>query len=179
MKSFTFRLPVKKHIKKFLSTKFGDTIPAQMNTDIGFVVLNTISSRIESQVARGYNKVFANTYQAEITFIIPFHYFYLTKKEVSINTCILLNRYFENRFEEEFCSWMEGKNEYGRGGFNRWLGTYRKGIEEFCRKYNIEIEDDISYDGLRKIEYRHRKKNNNLFPCGLSHSKNLFTNTIA
>lgn len=172
MKSFTFRLPVKKYIQKYLTSLYGETIAATMETDIGFVVLNTIASRIDAQVARGYNKVFNNTYQAQVTFIIPFHYFYLTKKEISVSTCILLNRYFENKFQEDLMKFMALAN------LNQW-GNYRKALEQFAEIHKIDIEEDITYDGLRKIEYRCSKKNSEKSLCGLSPIYNLFNQSIA
>ena len=172
MKSFTFRLPVKKYIQKYLTTMYGPTIPATMETDIGFVVLNTLASRLESQVCRGYNKQFDNGKNGDITFTIPFHYFYLTKKELSIHTAILLNRYFENKFEEELSRFVHSRNTEG------W-GKYKKAIEDFAAFYNIEIEEDISFDGLKKMEYRHRKKNIENSLCRLSPIKNLFSEAVA
>lgn len=151
MKFFTLRLPVKKYIQKYLTTLYGPTIPATMDTDIGFVVLNTMASRIEGKVARGYNKEFSNFKSAIVTFTVPFHYFYLTKKELSIHTCILLNRYFETKFLDELSSFISMRGIKGNGG-------YCKAIEEFASFYNIEIEEDISFDGLKKKEYRHRNK---------------------
>ena len=82
MKSFTFQLPCKKYIEKYLTTLHGQTINAEMDTDIGYVILATLTSRLEGKVCRGYNNQFNAPYQATITFRIPYHYFYLTKKEV-------------------------------------------------------------------------------------------------
>jgi len=171
MKSFTFRLPVKKYIQKYLTTLHGPAIPAVMDTDIGFVVLNTLSSRLEGKVCRGYNNQFKNPWQSSITFTVPFHYFYLTKKELSIYTCILLNRYFENKFEQELSTFVEKKLLQGL--------KIKAAIESFASFYNIEIDTDISADALIKMEYRYRKKNEELILRRLSCPKNLFSNTAA
>lgn len=173
MKSFTFRLPVKRYIQKYLTSLYGDTIPAQMETDIGFVVLNTLASRIESKVCRGYNNQWgADPYQGTVTFTIPYHYFYLTKKELSIYTCILLNRYFENKFEEDLSRYVDMQDTEGRG-------KYKAAIEAFAYQYNVEIEEDISFDALKKMEYRARKKNEENNLRRLSPSTNLFTQAVA
>lgn len=161
MKHFTFKLPVKKYIAKYLTTLYGETIPVKMETDIGFVILNTLASRMESQVTRGRVDLLLNRYDSTITFVIPFHYFYLTKKEVSPMTCMLLNRYFETKFENDLCSYVNAA---------RLMGTKRKkAIEKFTAIYSIDIDIDISSDALRQSEYRHRKKNFDKFLCRLSH----------
>lgn len=173
MKSFTFRLPVKKHIQKYLTSLYGETIPAQMETDIGFVVLQTLASRIESKVCRGYNNQWSqDPYQAVVTFTVPYHYFYLTKKELSIYTCILLNRYFENKFEEDLSRYVEMRDTEGRG-------KYKGAIEAFADYHGISIEEDISFDTLKKMEYRFRKKNEENNLRRLSSTKNLFSEVAA
>ncbi len=171
MKSFTFRLPVKKYIQKYLTSLHGETIPAIMETDIGFVVLSTLTSRLDGKVCRGYNNQWRDPYQATVTFTIPFHYFYLAKKQVSVYTTILLNRYFENKFEEALCNHVEKQGFAGQ--------KLKASIESFARQYNIEIEEDISYEALKKMEYRSRKKNEELFVRRLSPAKNLFSNPAA
>jgi hypothetical protein len=172
MKHFTFRLPVKKYIQKYLTTLYGETIQANMDTDIGFVVLNTLASRIEGKVSRGYNKQFENINLGQITFIVPFHYYYLTKKELSVHTSILLNRYFENRFEEDFVRYIQLVDLGG------W-GKYKKAIEGFAKLYNIEMEEDISFDGLKKMEYRQRKKNLEISLRRLSPIADMFSHSVA
>jgi hypothetical protein len=31
-------------------------------------------------------------------------------------------------------------------------------LEDFCKRYNIEIEEDITYEGLKEKEYREKEK---------------------
>lgn len=172
MKSFSFRLPVKTYIQKYLTTLYGEIIPAIMDSDIGFVVLNTLASRLEAQVCRGYNnQAIGATAQSTITFTVPFHYFYLTKRELSVHTCILLNRYFENKFETDLNNHIRMQMAIGVG--------YKQAIEDFARQHNIDLIDDISYDALKKKEYRSRKKNFNNSLCRLSPAPNLFTQAVA
>lgn len=167
MKSFTFRLPVKKYVQKYLTTLHGETIPAIMETDLGFVVLMTLSSRLEGKVCRGYNNQWKDPYKSTVTFTVPYHYFYLTKKELSIHTCILLNRYFETKFEEDLSRFVDSFMVKG--------GKYKSAIEAFAEIYGIEIEDDISYEALKKMEYRFRKKNEELILRRLSPEINLYS----
>jgi hypothetical protein len=172
MKHFAFRMPVKKYVQKYLTALYGPTIPATLDTDIGFVILNTLSSRLDGQVCRGYNKPLQQGKMGQITFIISFHYYYYTKKEVSVHTAILLNRYFENRFEEELIRYMQVQDINCKGG-------YKKALEAFAALYNIELDEDISFDGLKKMEYRSRKKKFKLSLCNLSPAKTLFSESAA
>lgn len=171
MKFFTFRLPTKKYIHKYLTAIHGETIPAVMETDIGFVVLSTLTSKLDGKVCRGYNNQWKDPYQATLTFTIPFHFFYLTKKEISVYTCILLNRYFENKFEDALCQHVEKEMAMGK--------KLKQAIEDFAGLYAIEVEEDISFEALKKMEYRSRKKNEELILRRLSSPKTLFSNPAA
>lgn len=167
MKSFTFQLPVKRYIQKYLHALYGETIPAEMETDIGYVILNTLASRLEAKVCRGYNNQFADPYPSTVTFTVPFHYFYLTKKELSVYTCILLNRYLENKFKQDLIIHIEISMARG--------SNYKSAIESFALAKGISIEEDISYDTLKKMADRLRKKNSELSLRSLSLTPNLFT----
>lgn len=167
MHCFTFILPSKTYIKKYITALHGDPIIITLNTDFGFVVLNTLASRIESKAWRGCIDIWQNRYSDQVTFQIPFHYFSITKKEVSPFTIGLLNRYFENKFEEELYREI---TKYRSAG-----NTYKKSIELFLTQYKIDLEIDISYDAIIKAEYRNRKKNQNKFSRDLSTPQNLFT----
>lgn len=169
MQVFTFQLPVKKYIQKYLNTLHGETIPAVMDTDLGFVVLMTLSSRLEGKVCRGYNDTFFwdNSYKGQVTFTVPYHYFYLTKKELSKQTCIMLNRYFETKFEEDLSRFIDNFTVRG--------GKYKMAIRAFAENYGIEIDVDISFEGLKKMEYRFRKKNSEKFLRRLSPEINLYS----
>ena len=169
MQYFTFNLPVKKHIQKYLTVKYGQVIQARLETEIGFVVLNTLASRLEAQVSRGYLDLWQGRYNSSVTFRMPFHYFYLTKRDVSPFTCTLLNRYFEQKFEEEFCQFVEIATTAG--------SKRKKAIEQFSFKYQLDIEDDISFDALKQMDYRSRKKNIENSLCSLSPENNLFSKT--
>jgi hypothetical protein len=192
MKSFTFQLPVKRYVRKYLLTKYGEfgVVPAKMESDVGFVILNTLASSLDGKVCRGYNAVEWKQNPEMITFEIPFHYFYLVKKEISPETCVLLNRFFENKFEMELCEYVDMVNQAGKlrrtvvedfadqkgldknSSLKRYLNgaefTRKKAIEDFIRQYNVDIEVDVSYDALKQMEIRYRKKNQELFLRRLS-----------
>lgn len=192
MKSFTFQLPVKRYVRKYLLTKYGEygVVPAKMESDVGFVILNTLASSLDGKVCRGYSGVNDKQNPDVITFDIPFHYFYLVKKEISSQTCILINRYFENKFERELCDYVDMIHQAGKLRrtvvedfaeekrlnknycIKRYLNgsefTRKKAIEDFLRQYNIDIEVDITYDAIVKMENRYRKKNEELFLRRLS-----------
>lgn len=147
---FTFHLPVKTYIKKYLTTQYGDPIHVTLTNDIGFVILNTLASRLESKACRGYLDLWQKRYNDKIIFRIPFHYFSITKKEISPLTFVLLNRYFENKFDEDLHQFVSLKRPQGI--------TNKRSIEIFLDKFSIDLDIDISTDAMKKAEYRYRKR---------------------
>jgi len=45
------------------------------------------------------------------------------------------------------------------------------GLEEFCKMYSLEIDEDITIEGLKQKEYRYRKHLTDI-DAGLSKNKN-------
>ena len=84
MSHFKLTLPVKPYIRKYLAVIYGDPIIINLNTDIGFAVLNALASRMEFKISKGNIDLFQNRFTDEIELRIPLHYLSLTKKEVSL-----------------------------------------------------------------------------------------------
>jgi hypothetical protein len=158
---FTFNLPAKTYIKKYINTLYGDPIIVDLKTDIGFLILCTLTSRLDSKHSRGCNlDLSLKRYSDKIVFKIPFHYFSIAKKEVSPATFFLLNRFFENKFDHDLHRFVTA-NKVTKGDI-------KKNIELFLGRYNIESDIDISYDALKKSEYRYRKSLSKKFSPELS-----------
>lgn len=151
MNFFSLYLPTKTYTKKYILANYGDPVFVDLNNDVGFIILTSITSTITGKLARGYIlDRCIDRYAEKLQFMIPYHYYSLANHDLSQLQQILINRYFENKFEEELVKFVAGRDP----------GTLiRNSIEQFCKKYNIIIEEDISSDALIKMEWRHRKKN--------------------
>jgi hypothetical protein len=73
------------------------------------------------------------------------------QKEICLNehSIISFNKFFEERFEEDLCKHCELAMIY--------KVEIKKSLEEFCWRHHIEIDRDITFDALKKKEYRHRE----------------------
>lgn len=86
---------------------------------------------------------------------IQLHKSFLSKRrsygfDISDASTISFNKLFETRFNEDLLRWCE-------------LGViykveYKKNIEDFCMRHKIELEYDITFEAIKKKEYRFRKK---------------------
>ena len=150
MSHFKFILPVKTYIRKYIEANYGEPTFIDLSTDIGFTILNTLASRLESKIGRGNIDIFQNRFVDKVEFKIPFHYLSLTKREVSPQTIVLLNRLLENKFDHDMNSFITNSRvPYGT--------QIKTGIEIFTSNNNIELEVDVTFEALSKSLYRYRQ----------------------
>lgn len=80
---------------------------------------------------------------------------------------IAINRYFEDVFIDDLYRFCLERTK----GSSGWRPGIDAAIEEFARAFNIIIDTDISFDALKKAEYRHRKKQEEFYRGLSSHQK--------
>jgi len=87
---------------------------------------------------------------AEIKMQIPFHWFRkLTMKELTPHQVIRINRHLQNMFEKDLCEIVFRAHYF--------LGIDRQvAIECFAHNHGIQLEIDITFEALKKMEYRYR-----------------------
>lgn len=70
--------------------------------------------------------------------------------DLSDQHTITINKFFETRFTEDIARWCELGAIY--------KVEFKKNIEDFCHRHKIEIEYDITFEAIKKKEYRLREK---------------------
>lgn len=163
---FTVSLPVKTYIRKYIASLYGEPLLLNLDSDIGFMILNTLASRLESKMSRGYVDLWKKRFTDKMVFRIPYHYFSITRKDVSPNTYVLVNRMIETIFERDLERYVSLHRAAGH--------ETKRAIELFCENHGIELEVDITFDAIKKQEYRLRKKNIQKLSRNLSPQKTLF-----
>ncbi len=151
MNQFTITLPVKPHMKKYLTHRYGSPIHISLDSNIGFIVLSALTSTLDSKLSSFYHLRGNKRFTQQVELKIPFHYLSICETELSCLQVSLINRYFEDRFEEELSSYAS--HQVATGIENKTA------IEKFCQLHNVELDTDISSDAIIKMEYRFRKKN--------------------
>lgn len=82
---------------------------------------------------------------------------------------ILLNKLFEERFEEDLAKHCRLQEICGV--------QIKHSMEEFCNLHNIVVDEDISEDALKKKEYRTRQQFSKDFIANVSTAKTHFIQT--
>jgi hypothetical protein len=150
MKTYKIHLPTKPYLARYLTAIYGQHITIDPSTDLGDIIITKLSSTLHCTMDKHDIDVRLNRLTDRVTFHIPIHWWYkLGNKELTQHQVIRLNRYFENKFE---CDLQQVVHRA-----HTWLGIDRQiAIKCFALNHGIVIERDISFEGLKKMEYRYR-----------------------
>lgn len=159
MKYYSVTVPTKPHLYKYITTREGS--PLFMNSDSPFCIMlrcclgkNVHTDRSKKEIA-GRMQFFTS----DIQIMIPTSKMSLFGFSINEHHIIMLNRFLENDFEDE----LVRHSRYFIKEDVRYAG-FKEAYESFAEKFNISLEEDIPYDTLKKIEYRARKRLENIFP---------------
>ncbi len=149
-KFYTINIPTKSYLKKYLVGKYGHPIILNYSTLIGSTVLAFLSKKIPTDTSDWKKDIRYRSFTDEIWFKIAasqvqsyHHGMNITQQQV-----IVINRHFENEFEEylfHFCNYQIAKNT---------RTTRKRSIELFAETFNIEIDLDVTFECLKKSDYR-------------------------
>ena len=157
MKTYKLYLPTKPYLHKYLRRVYGNPslpgtpIVIDPATDFGDMIITKMSSTLHCNLDKHDIDVRMNRLTEKLVIHVPIHWWYkLGCMELTPHQVIRINRYFENLFESEMHQVVHRANT--------WLGIDRQvAIECFAENHDIVIEQDITFEGLKKMEYRHRK----------------------
>jgi len=152
---FYVKIPMPSYLAKFVLARYGN------NKAIDIENSNTISTTIYSLLQKPYIKTLESNKAKEITVINYTSYiqcvaplslirdigFIITNDQV-----IQFNRFVDDLFEEYLYIFVQKNTKQNQ----RYCG-FKEAIELFAQIHNIEIDVDITFDTLKKAEYRHRK----------------------
>ncbi|MCK9402933.1 MAG: hypothetical protein M0Q26_06010 [Chitinophagaceae bacterium] len=150
---FTVTLPTKAYLKKYLEAQYGHPLIFSINSYFGQVLAlvlakNVYPDRNTAVVHKAFDK-----YDNFIDIKMPAkwlkHYRYGT--DIDPKKAVYINKLVENKFEDElvnYCTLLD------------MFDIKRKdSLLDFCTRYNFEIDVDITFDSIKKMEYRYRQKN--------------------
>lgn len=148
---FTLTIPTKPYLAKYLYARYGKPIIFTTENDFGTTLLGFLTKKIyklkESKIE--YRKF--DQFTMKIDIYLPSYWLrnYKYKRDITRENIIYLNKHFEEVFEEKLCwhCYM----------FSLFDIEYKDAIEDFCKRFDIEIDEDITFEALKKKEYRARK----------------------
>lgn len=150
---FTIKLPVKPYVKKFIITTYGNGIKLDWYNPIGGIVLSLLQTNsffVNMNKAKKDKRIL--NLKESILFYAPISTMRYKGDSLSPDRIIAANRVLESLFIEKLSLFCEKKirNHSRRPGIDN-------AILAFCEEHSIEIDVDITFEALKKAEYRHRK----------------------
>ncbi|MEJ7830818.1 MAG: hypothetical protein WKF91_21615 [Segetibacter sp.] len=151
-KHFELTIPTKPYLKKYLQALYGEPLFFTINNHFGICIAAFLWRPIQFHHRKELLKIRTDKFEDKLTINLPMAF--LTARQsgfyISDNHIITLNKLFENRFEEDLWRFCMAMNLRKR--------ETKDAIEDFCYVYKISIDDDITFEALKKKEWRFRKK---------------------
>lgn len=159
MKNYTIRIPTTTYIKKYLYAHYGYPIKLNNHNPVGVMVIALLQKK--SVTSLNIAKKDTRFMHLNDQIVCQGQFWIADRAGLSLDddAVIQLNRFFEASFEETLYQFV--RFQITTPG--RYPG-YDKALNLFAENYGIELEEDITFDGLKKIEYRFRKKHEKLMP---------------
>lgn len=163
--SYSVSLPVKPYVKKYVETVEGNPILFNGKSMLCMIIRAFLQNKKSTGLSKAKLQTSVTTRTAQIEIIIPTAYINVIGVSVSDDGVVIINRWLEEVFERALRQFIKQHTKAA----GRYKG-FKNAYEAFADFYNIEIEEDITLDGLQKMDYRFRKKgdddnknNNNFF----------------
>ena len=155
MKYKKIPLKVKPYVRKYIDARYPGHIRLSSTDIIGYIILSLLEKpnnfyRENKNVLHDRHLSFTDT----ITVLLPKDNIMLYESGTFElpHTAILINNFLHQVIMGIMYSYCQVYSTVGR--------TQRQAIEDFCKKYNIELGLDITYDAMRQAEFRQRKSLN-------------------
>lgn len=154
MRTFAVNIPTKPYLRKYIHKHFGHPIVLNHRTLFGSVILGYLQKKVYSD--RSNSRDLQSTFSQftdRIECVISQNEVYFGNGGLFIEPAkvLVINRYFANQFEHDLYHFCKQNTTQGR------YAGYDRALYQFADKYGIEMEEDISFEGLKKMEYRYRK----------------------
>lgn len=151
-RTYTIEVPTKSYLRKYITAKNGGDLQLNYNTTLGTLVLCLLEKDYFSINMNTESKDVRISYMTDkITFVVRASTMYYKGFSLSNDKIIAINRYMENEFAEELHKYCQGNIEK-----RDWRPGRNKAVYTFAEKYGIDLYEDISFEALKKAEYRFR-----------------------
>lgn len=154
MNHYSIQLPTKAYLCRYVQTIYGQgsdkTVTIDPTSDFGDLIFTKLSSNIHCNLSPVEVNHKLSRLPDKIKMQIPFHWFRkLPVKDLSPHQVIRINRHLQNIFERDLCEIVFRAHYF--------LGIDRQtAIECFAHNHGIQLEVDVTFEALKKMEYRYR-----------------------
>jgi hypothetical protein len=155
MQLYTISIPAKPHIARFAHIRYGNPIWLNADSTLGILISALLNqSAYRSKFTLSDRDLRFKYLTASIQCAAPLSEMLRGKCfALSTDHVLAVNQFLENDFEERLYFYCQRQANWQkrRAGIDA-------AIESFADFYGIQLDEEITFDGLKKMEYRFRKK---------------------
>lgn len=159
-RTYSVKVPTKAYLRKYIYARWGQPgLPLKLDytTIYGTMILCLLDKEsFTIAMSDRYKEVRTSYFKDHVEFVAPITSMHFRGHSLSQDKVIAINRFFEDFFVEDlyrFCKHHidPQPKQSRRPGID-------KAIYSFADMYGIDLEDDITFEALKKAEWRYRKK---------------------
>jgi hypothetical protein len=164
-KYYSLHIPTKTYLRKYITSIYGDPIVINTSHYFGLTIIAFLERKFFFRQKQTVVHQKFDVLNDQLTIKLPTWWMKQSHfgTDIPQQSIIYINKLFEERFEEDLSKFCAVYNAVGV--------EYKDAREEFCKLYNIELEEDITGEALKKKEYRYRENSLKNFIAKLSPEK--------
>lgn len=150
---YTVVLPVKPYIKKYVTAIEGDPIHFDSRSMLCMIIRAYLQNKARTGLSASQFKAHQSARNQQLQIIVPIKKMWYIGHHIKPDHMVLINRFLEDCFERALNHHINS-NTKGDGRFR----GYKEAYHTFAELYSIDMGRDISYEGLKQLDFRNRKK---------------------
>jgi hypothetical protein len=167
-------IPTKTYLKKFIEKEVGKDVITPGDHPIQTFLYALLEKKDFNYSFKEHYRSFDTSMQISVSYFV----FHQVGRGISPSNVVLFNDYVEQLFDQELYKIQqhlkyqqalqeavkEAVSQYNiklsRCHQRNWFQVPKQkdALEQFAKKYDLEIEVDITFEALKKMEYRARKR---------------------
>lgn len=151
---YTVKVPTKTHLRKYIYAKHGYPLKLNYQTNYGTLILCMLNrADFSIKMSKFDIDVRLSHMNNSIELTAPIGTMHYKGYSMTSDAVIAVNRFFENEFAEELYRYCRDHIKD-----RSWRPGIADAIHSFAEIYGIDVDTDISFDALKKCEWRYRKR---------------------
>lgn len=151
MKYIPISIPIKPYLKKYIHSLYGQVVVVSFKTFVGMNIYCLLERKgNEKKDAKTANQLRYRTLTDKLTIILPKDLYYRVGHVIPEDKAIVINIMYEQYLSEHLSIFCDAYKKAGR--------QKKEAIEDFCARFNIDIDIDITMEALRKLGIRRNSK---------------------
>ena len=144
---FYLKIPVKPHIKHYLTYQFGDPYKVDQNDGLGVRLFTFLRKPLKDNRKEEH----LSRYTEEFTIVLSKkNVFQYGCSEIDPNSIVLFNSEIDDQINDLYLAIMDARTDMG--------DNYADAIRYFMSRYNYFDMNELNFEMLKKRYYRYRKE---------------------